>query len=94
MSTARFEAFKLHICHLDTVLLEKENAPYLRIQAAPESRPGSKTQGEETMWIGRRPWIVLFFFAALLIFVLLALYARAGEKPSLPGMRAIPGIRS
>ncbi len=36
------------------------------------------------MSIGRTSWIVSLFFGALLIFFLLALYARAGEKPTMP----------
>jgi endonuclease YncB( thermonuclease family) len=34
------------------------------------------------MLIGRTPWIIWLFFGALLIFFLLALYARAGENPT------------
>ncbi len=36
------------------------------------------------MSIGRTPWTVWLFLGALLIFLLCALYARAGEKPTSP----------
>ncbi len=36
------------------------------------------------MSIRRIPWTTWLFLGAMLIFILLALYARAGEKPTLP----------